>query len=74
MKNLESNPLIAQCLNQLRHPAPNTANSANIQSELRVIPGKGTGIFITFFFPWCMTPRHWDMRFEGSLLLRNFGN
>jgi hypothetical protein len=50
MKNLESNPLIAQCFNKLRLPALNTANSANMKSELRVIPGKGTGIFITFFF------------------------
>jgi hypothetical protein len=45
MKNRESNPLVAQRPNQLRHRAPNTASTANTTSELRVIPGKGRGIF-----------------------------
>jgi len=45
MKDRESNPLVAQHLNQLRHRAPNTANNVSTTSELRVIPGKGKGIF-----------------------------
>jgi len=68
MKYRESNPLVAQRLNHLCHRAPNTANNAGTTSELRVIPGKVRGIFDDAAF-LVMTPRHWGMGFEGSLLL-----
>jgi hypothetical protein len=45
MKDRESNPLVAQRFNQLRHRAPNTANNTSTTSALRVILGNGRGIF-----------------------------